>query len=129
MIRQGHEPSENDAKDFAERLRMKPLVHASPLTSLEVDMITSFARHFETPATDAEGLAFQEPVSKPDISHWAHAMALAGEQPEIEVSGGNGMWRHQGEIIPGNMGTFLRSLHQKTIQKTEGLILTIARPR
>lgn len=83
MEKQGFAPGENDAKDFAERLRMKTLIHAPQLTSLDMDTITSFARYSASSSANATDRVLQEPVIKVDVSQWAHA-TVASEQPDAK---------------------------------------------
>jgi hypothetical protein len=78
MAVQGLAPSDNDAKGFAERLRMKALIHSHPLTALEVEMITAFARKS---APSAAELILQEPITKLDVSEWSKFTAFE-EDPE-----------------------------------------------
>lgn len=86
LATQGFEVGDADTPDFAQRLQTKPVVHAPPLTSTEVGMITSFARSSQgSRAMTTTDLLFQEPVSRLNISQWARA-TVPGEVSEMETT-------------------------------------------
>lgn len=91
LATQGFVVGDDDATSFAERLQTKPVVHAPPLTSQEVDMITSFAKNSKgSLATTATDLLLQEPIAPLDVFQWARA-TIPGETPEMTT----GVPKHQ----------------------------------
>lgn len=85
LATQGFVVGDDETPDFAQRLQTKPIVHAPPLTSVEVDMITSFARSSQgSLAVTATDLLLQEPISRLDVSQWARA-TVPGEVSEVET--------------------------------------------